>query len=160
MNEIATCLWFESEGEEAARFYCDLFPDSRIDSIHKAPMDWPGDNSGDTLLVEFTVRGRAMTALNGGPNAAHSMAMSLQIFTETQEETDRYWSALLADGGQEMACSWLKDKWGVHWQIVPTVLMEGLRHSDESVRLRANTAMQQMVKIDHAAVEAAIAGDV
>ena len=159
MDNIATCLWFERHAEEAARLYCDLFPDSRIDAVNKAPMDWPGGNMGDTILVEFTLRGCSMTALNGGAGTPHTMAMSLQVFTETQDETDRYWCALLADGGEEMACSWLKDRWGVHWQIVPKVLMAGLRHEDEQARLRTNMAMMQMVKIDHAAIEAAIAGD-
>lgn len=158
-DTIATCLWFESEAEEAARFYCELFPDSHIDEVHKAPMDWPGGSKGDTLMVEFTLKGRSMTALNGGPNMPHSMAMSLQVYTDTQEETDRYWSGLLEGGGSEMACSWLKDRWGVHWQIAPEVLMEGLRHPDEAIRLRTNTAMFRMVKIDHAAITAAIAGE-
>ncbi|WP_340586766.1 VOC family protein [Erythrobacter alti] len=158
MDDIATCLWFEKEGEEAARYYCGVFPDSGINAVHKAPMDWPGGSVGDTILVEFTLRGRSMTALNGGAGSPHTMAVSLQVFTETQEETDRYWSALLADGGEEMACSWLKDRWGVHWQIVPRVMMEGLRHEDEQVRLRTNMAMMQMVKIDHAGIEAAITG--
>ena len=156
--KLATCLWFDGDAEEAVRFYCGILPGSRIDSVNKGPLDWPGGKAGDVITVEFTLRGAAMVALNGGPGTPQTMAMSLQVFTETQEETDRYWDALLADGGEPFACSWLKDRFGVHWQIVPTVLMEGLRHFDAEVRLRVNAAMMQMVKIDHAAIEEAIAG--
>lgn len=155
--KIAPCLWFDGNAEEAVRFYCDILPDSRIDSINNGPLDWPGGKTGDVITVEFTLCGAAMVALNGGPGTPHTMAMSLQVFTEMQEETDRIWDALLADGGEPMACSWLKDRYGVHWQIVPRVLMEGLRHSDDDVRLRVNMAMMGMVKIDHAGIEAAIA---
>ena len=155
---MATCLWFDKESEEAARFYCALFPDSAIKDMQLAPGDYPGGEKGDVITVDFTVLGQPFLALNGGADAEFSNAVSFQVFTDTQAETDRYWEALLADGGEPMMCSWLTDKFGVRWQIVPRVLMEGLRHRDEAVRTRVFTAMGTMQKIDHAAIEAALAG--
>ena len=157
-NAMATCLWFDKQSEEAAGLYCDLFPDSQIREVTRAPGDYPGGKSGDVLTVDFTVLGRPFLALNGGPDAGFTDAVSFQVFTDTQEETDRYWDALLADGGEPMMCSWLKDRFGVRWQIVPRVLMEGLRHPDSATRERVFAAMGEMQKIDHAGIEAAIDG--
>ncbi|MBX7541015.1 VOC family protein [Qipengyuania sphaerica] len=156
-NAMATCLWFDGKAEEAARLYCDLFPDSEIVETTRAPGDYPGGNAGDVLTVDFTVLGRPFLGLNGGPEAGFTDAVSFQVFTDTQEETDRYWDALLSVGGEPMMCSWLKDRFGVRWQIVPRVLMEGLRHPDAATRERVFAAMSEMVKIDHAGIEAAIA---
>ncbi|WP_416831352.1 MAG: VOC family protein [Erythrobacter sp.] len=155
---LATCLWYASGAEEAARFYCDLFPDSRIDRVDRAPADYPGGKEGDALVVAFTLLGHPHMAMNGRPEGDFTDAVSFQVFTDTQEETDRYWEALTADGGSEMACSWCKDRFGVRWQIVPRVLMDALGHEDALVRSRVFVAMQGMVKIDHAGIEAAIAG--
>ena len=157
-SAMATCLWFDKQAEEAARFYCDLFPDSEIKEIQTAPGDYPGGKTGDVITVDFTLLCRPFLALNGGADAEFSDAVSFQIFTDTQEETDRYWDALLEDGGEPMMCSWLKDRFGVRWQIVPRVLMEGLRHPDMAVRERVFAAMGAMQKIDHAEIETAIRG--
>jgi predicted 3-demethylubiquinone-9 3-methyltransferase (glyoxalase superfamily) len=155
---MATCLWFERGADDAALLYCDLFPESRIDRIDTAPTDYPGGKAGDVLTVNFTLFGQAFMGLNGKADNGFTDAVSFQVFTETQEETDRYWDALIADGGAEMACSWCRDRFGVRWQIVPRILMEGMAHPDEAARRRVFMAMQQMIKIDHAAIEAAIAG--
>ena len=157
-NKLALCLWFESGAEEAARFYCDLFPDSEIHAVNRSPSDWPGGKAGDALTIDLTLLGLPTMAMNGNTDDTFSNAMSLQVFTETQEETDRYWDALLGDSGSPMACSWLTDRFGVRWQVVPRILMEGLAHEDPETRGRVFAAMQQMVKIDHAGIEAALAG--
>ncbi|EDL48977.1 VOC family protein [Erythrobacter sp. SD-21] len=157
-SPMATCLWFDKESEEAARFYCELFPNSEIREIQTAPGDYPGGEKGNVITVDFTVLGRPFLALNGGAETEFTEAVSFQVFTDTQEETDRYWTALLADGGEPMMCSWLKDRFGVRWQIVPRVLMEGLRHSDAATRQRVFHAMGAMQKIDHAAIETAVSG--
>lgn len=156
--KLATCLWFVNEAEEAANFYCDLFPDSEIMRIDQAPDDAPGDMAGQAMIVGFTLLGHAHMAMNGRREGDFTDAVSFQVFTETQEETDRYWDALTADGGSEMACSWCKDRFGVRWQIAPKVLMEGLGHPDPETRGRVFAAMERMIKIDHADIEAAIAG--
>ena len=156
--KLAPCLWFDRQAEEAARLYAGLFPNSSIDHVNAAPGDYPGGSKGDVITVEFTLFGQPVLALNGGDNANFSDAVSLQVFTEDQVETDRYWDALLADGGEPMMCSWLKDRFGMRWQIVPRVLMEGLRHPVAATRERVFAAMNEMVKIDVAAIEKAIAG--
>jgi len=153
-GKLAICLWFDGKAEEAARFYCDLFPDSEIKDVHRAPGD-----PDSVMLVGFTLLGQEMTALNGGGNTEFTEAVSFQVLTDTQEETDRYWKALTAKGGAEIACSWCKDRFGLRWQVVPRVLMQGLAHENAAVRGRVFEAMQHMVKIDHAHIEAAIAGN-
>lgn len=156
-KKLATCLWFEHQAEEAARFYCDLFPDSEITRIDRAPGDYPGGTAGDVLTIAFTLLGHPHMAMNGRREGDFSDAVSFQVFTHTQEETDRYWAALTADGGKEMACSWCTDRFGLRWQVVPHVLMDGLGHEDQAIRGRVFEAMMTMVKIDHAAIEGAIA---
>ena len=157
-DKLALCLRFESGAEEAARFYCDLFPDSEIHAVNRSPTDWPGGKAGDVLTIDLTLLGLPAMAMNGNTDDTFSNAMSLQVFTETQEETDRYWNALLGDTGAPMACSWLTDRFGIRWQVVPRILMEGLGHEDPETKGRVFAAMQQMVKIDHAGIEAALAG--
>ncbi len=158
-SKIATCLWFEREAHDAAQLYCGLFPDSRIERVDTAPTDYPGGKAGDVLTVGFTLLGQPFMGLNGKAENGFTDAVSFQVFTDTQDETDRYWAALTADGGGEMACSWCHDRFGVRWQIVPRVLMDALGHPDHGVRQRVFAAMQSMVKIDHAAIETAIRGD-
>lgn len=158
-RRIATCLWFERDALEAARLYCGLFPDSAIERVDTAPADYPGGKAGDVLTVNFTVLGQAFMGLNGKAQNGFTDAVSFQVFTDSQEETDRYWDALTADGGGGMACSWCYDRYGLRWQIVPRVLMDALGHPDAAVRARAFEAMQTMVKIDHAAISAAVAGE-
>lgn len=157
-GKIALCLWFENGAEEAAQFYCDLFPDSEVHAINRSPTDWPGGKAGDVVTIDLTLLGLRTMAMNGNTDDTFGNAMSLQVFTDTQEETDRYWDALLGETGSPMACSWLTDRFGVRWQVVPRVLTEGLGHDDPAVRQRVFAAMMEMVKIDHARIEAAIAG--
>lgn len=156
---MAICLWFDGTAEEAAQSYTSLFPDSAMGKVNRAPEDWPGGSAGDVITVDFSMLGHRVMGMNGGSHTQFTEAVSFQVFTDTQEETDRYWDALLAGGGEPMACSWLKDRFGVRWQVVPRVLMEGLGDPDPAVSSRVFAAMQQMVKIDHAAIEAAIAGE-
>src|SRR5579883_2899290 len=151
------CLWFDKEAEEAARFYAATFPDSAVTAVRKAPGDFPGGKQGDVLTVEFTVAGIPCLGLNGGPHFKHSEAFSFQIATDSQEETDRYWNAIVGNGGQESACGWCKDKWGVSWQITPRVLMEAITAGGDEAK-RAFEAMMDMKKIDVAAIEAARRG--
>ena len=151
------CLWFDKNAEEAARFYAATFPDSRVTAVRHAPSDYPSGKAGDVLTVEFTVLGIPCIGLNGGPVFPHSEAFSFQISTETQEETDRYWNAIVGNGGQESACGWCKDKWGVNWQITPRVLTEALAIGGDEGR-RAFEAMMTMRKIDVAAIEKARKG--
>lgn len=158
-EKLATCLWFKQAAHVAAQFYCDLFPDSEITRVDRSPSDWPGGKAGDVITVNLTLLGHPAMAMNGNPGDGFNDAISLQVFTESQEETDRYWAALTADGGGEMACSWCFDRFGIRWQVVPRILMEGLGHDDPEVRGRVFMAMQSMVKIDHAAIEAALAGE-
>ncbi len=157
-DKLAICLWFESEAEDAVRFYCDLFPESEIHSINRSSTDWPGGKAGDVLTIDLTLLGTLAMAMNGNTDDSFTNAISLQVFTDTQEETDRYWDALLGETGSEMACSWLTDRFGIRWQVAPRVLMEGLGHDDPDVKGRVFGAMMEMVKIDHAKIEAAIAG--
>lgn len=152
------CLWYNGGAEEAARFYADTFPDSSVDAVHRAPGDFPGGSAGQVLTVQFTVLGIPCLGLNGGPNFPHTEAFSFQVATETQEETDRYWNAIVGNGGQESACGWCKDKWGLNWQITPIALTQAIAHADRSVAKRAFEAMMTMRKIDIAAIEAAVRG--
>lgn len=152
------CLWYDGTAEEAARFYAETFPDSSVDAVHYAPGDYPSGRRGDVLTVEFTVMGIPCLGLNGGPAFKHSEAFSFQVATTDQEETDRYWSAIVANGGEESACGWCKDKWGLSWQITPKLLMEAISHPDPAAAKRAFDAMMQMGKIDIAVIEAALQG--
>ena len=156
MKKNTICLWYNNDAEEAAQFYAKTFPDSTLGAIHRAPSDFPGGGKkGQVLTVEFTVCGVACIGINGGDAFTHSEAFSFQIATESQEETDRYWDAIVNNGGAESACGWCKDKWGVSWQITPRVLTEAIARGGD-VAARAFEAMMQMGKIDIAAIEAAI----
>ena len=158
-TRIATCLWFNKNAEEAAKFYAATFPESRIIAIHKSPSDYPSGKAGDVLTVEFTVLGQQFVGLNGGPEFTFDEAVSFQVFTDTQEETDRYWNAIVGSGGQESQCGWCKDKFGLSWQIVPRALIEAITARDIVAAKRAMDAMMTMKKIDIATIEAARAGD-
>ncbi|MBS7789197.1 VOC family protein [Roseococcus sp. SDR] len=151
------CLWFDREAEAAARFYAATFPHSRVGAVHRAPADYPSGQAGDVLTVEFTVAGLPCLGLNGGPVFPQSEAFSFQIATEDQAETDRYWNAILENGGRESACGWCKDRWGVNWQITPRVLTEAIAAGGPAAK-RVFEAMMTMRKIDIAAIEAARRG--
>ena len=151
------CLWFDKDAEEAARFYAATFPDSKVTAVHKAPSDYPSGKEGDVLTVEFTVLGIPCLGLNGGPDFSHSEAFSFQVATDTQEETDRYWNAIVDNGGQESACGWCKDRWGLSWQITPRTLTEAMAAGGAEAR-RAFEAMMEMGKIDVAKIDAARRG--
>ena len=151
------CLWFDREAEEAARFYAETFPDSAVSEIVRAPADFPSGRAGDVLTVRFTVLGIPCLGLNGGPSFRHSEAFSFQVTTEDQVETDRYWNAIVGNGGQESECGWCKDRWGISWQITPRTLSEALSAGGDEAR-RAFVAMMDMRKIDVAAIEAARRG--
>ena len=152
------CLWFDRDAEAAARFYATTFPDSAVGAIHRAPGDYPDGQQGDVLVVEFTVLGLPCLGLNGGPAFRHSEAFSFQVATADQAETDRYWNAIVGHGGQESACGWCKDRWGISWQITPVQLTRATTHPDRAAAMRAFDAMMTMRKIDIAAIEAAVAG--
>lgn len=156
--KITICLWYDGDAEEAARFYASTFPDSSVDAVHCAPGDFPSGKKGDVLTVEFTVLGTRCLGLNGGPAFKHSEAFSFQVATVDQAETDRYWNAIVSNGGQESACGWCKDKWGLSWQITPIVLTQAITDPDPAVAARAFEAMMTMGKIDIAAIEAARRG--
>lgn len=151
------CLWFDKDAESAAAFYAATFPDSSVGAIHKAPSDFPGGKAGDVLTVEFTVVGIPCVAINGGPTFKQSEAFSFQIATEDQAETDKYWNAIVGNGGQESQCGWCKDKWGVNWQITPKTLIEAMAAGGDEYK-RAFEAMLTMKKIDVAAIDAARRG--
>lgn len=151
------CLWFDKDAEEAARFYAATFPDSRVTGVQKVPSDYPDGKEGDVLIVEFTVCGIPCIGLNGGPAFKPSEAFSFQIATDNQEETDRYWDAIVSNGGEESACGWCKDRWGLSWQITPRVLTEALAAGGGEAK-RAFEAMMPMKKIDIATIEAARRG--
>lgn len=151
------CLWFDRDAEAAARFYATTFPDSAVGAIHRAPGDYPDGQQGDVLVVEFTVLGLPCMGLNGGPAFRHSEAFSFQVATADQAETDRYWNAIVGHGGQESACGWCKDRWGISWQITPVQLTRATTHPDRAAAKRAFDAMMTMRKIDIAAIEAAVA---
>ena len=157
MPKNRICLWFDREAEAAARFYAATFPDSAVGAVHRAPGDYPSGKAGDVLTVEFTVAGIPCLGLNGGPAFRHSEAFSFQIATDDQAETDRYWDAIIGQGGQESQCGWCKDRWGISWQITPRVLTEALAGGGAAAR-RAFQAMMTMRKIDVAAIEAARRG--
>src|SRR5215216_4629210 len=152
------CLWFNKDAEDAARFYAATFPDSKVTAVHHAPSDYPSGKAGDVLTVEFTVLGIPCLGLNGGPAFKHSEAFSFQVATDDQAETDRYWNAIVGNGGQESDCGWCKDKWGLSWQITPVALTQAITDPDPAVAKRAFDAMMQMQKIDVAAIEAARRG--
>ena len=151
------CLWYDGTAEDAANFYATVFPDTRVDSVQRAPTDYPDGKEGNVLVVEFTVMGIECIGLNGGPQFPQSESFSFQVATDTQEETDRYWNAIVGNGGQESACGWCKDKWGVSWQITPRVLTEALAAGGDEAK-RAFDAMMTMTKIDVAAIKAARRG--
>ncbi len=151
------CLWYDKDALDAARFYAATFPKSKVTAISHAPTDYPMGKAGDVLTVEFTVCGIPCIGLNGGKMFTHSEAFSFQIATDTQEETDRYWNALVKNGGSESACGWCKDRWGLSWQITPRVLTEAMSAGGEKAK-RAFEAMMEMGKIDHATIEAAVRG--
>ena len=152
------CLWYDGDAEEAARFYAKTFPDSSVGAVHSAPGDFPSGKQGDVLTVEFTVMGIPCLGLNGGPAFKHCEAFSFQVATAAQAETDRYWNAILDGGGQESACGWCRDKWGISWQITPLALLEAVQDPDPAAAKRAFEAMMTMRKIDIAAIEAARRG--
>ena len=158
MTKNVMCLWYEDAAEEAAKFYALTFPDSAVTAVHRAPGDFPGGKQGQVLTVEFTVVGVPCIGLNGGPAFKHSEAFSFQIQTEDQAETDRYWNAIVNNGGVESACGWCKDKWGLSWQITPRVLTEAIADPDRAAAKRAFDAMMTMGRIDIAKIEAARRG--
>jgi predicted 3-demethylubiquinone-9 3-methyltransferase (glyoxalase superfamily) len=152
------CLWYDGTALDAARFYAETFPDSRVGAVHRAPGDFPSGEQGDALVVEFTVMGIPCIGLNGGPMFKHNEAFSFQVATDDQAETDRLWNAIVRNGGQESECGWCKDKWGVSWQITPRVLIEAYTDPDRAAAKRAFDAMMGMRKIDIAAIEKAWRG--
>jgi predicted 3-demethylubiquinone-9 3-methyltransferase (glyoxalase superfamily) len=152
------CLWYDGGAEEAARFYASTFPDSTVQAVHRAPGDFPSGKKGDVLTVEFTVLGIPCLGLNGGPMFKQTEAFSFQVATADQAETDKYWNAIVGNGGAESACGWCKDKWGLSWQITPVALTQAITHSDPAVAKRAFDTMMTMGKIDVAAIEAAVRG--
>jgi predicted 3-demethylubiquinone-9 3-methyltransferase (glyoxalase superfamily) len=157
LSKNTICLWYKKDAEEAAHFYAKTFPDSTVGAVHRAPSDYPAGKAGDVLTVEFTVCGVACIGLNGGDFAKHSEAFSFQIATDTQEETDRYWNAIVGNGGAENACGWCRDKWGLAWQITPRVLTDAMAKGGD-VAKRAFEVMMTMRKIDVAKIEAAVRG--
>ncbi len=150
------CLWYDGGAVDAANFYAKTFPDSSVGTVYRAPSDFPSGKEGDILTVEFTVVGIPCIGLNGGPEFKQSEAFSFQIMTEDQAETDRLWNAIVDNGGQESACGWCKDRWGLNWQITPRVLIEAMGNPDRAASKRAFEAMMTMRKIDIAAIEAAL----
>ena len=152
------CLWYDRDAEEAARFYARTFPNSSVGAVHRAPADFPSGKKGDVLTVDFTVLGVPCIGLNGGPAFKFNEAFACQVATADQAETDRYWNAIVGNGGEESMCGWCKDKWGLSWQITPIVLTRAMADPDPEVAKRAFNAMMQMKKIDVAKIEAARRG--
>ena len=152
------CLWFQGGAEDAARFYAATFPDTSVGAVFRAPNDFPSGKKGDVLTVEFTVMGLPCLGLNGGPAFTQTEAFSFQVATSDQAETDRYWNAIVGNGGRESACGWCKDRWGVSWQITPLALTRAITGPDPAVAKRAFDAMMTMTKIDVSAIEAAVRG--
>lgn len=157
-NKNTICLWYDGTALEAATFYAETFPDSAVGAVHRAPGDYPSGKQGDVLTVEFTVMGIPCLGLNGGPVFKHSEAFSFQVATDDQAETDRLWSAIVDNGGQESECGWCKDKWGLSWQITRRVLTAAYTSPDRAAAKRAFDAMMGMRKIDIATIEAAVRG--
>jgi predicted 3-demethylubiquinone-9 3-methyltransferase (glyoxalase superfamily) len=158
MAKNTICLWYDGAAEEAAKFYAKTFPNSAVTAVHKAPGDYPDGKEGQVLTVDFTVLGIPCVGLNGGPMFKHSEAFSFQIITEDQAETDRYWNAIVGNGGAESMCGWCKDKWGLSWQVTPRQLIEGVTDSNHATAKRVFDAMMDMKKIDIAKIEAARRG--
>ena len=160
MTKMMTCLFFDrGQAREAAEFYASVFPDSHVVKANVSPVDIPSAKVGEDLTVEFTVLGQAFLGLNGGPNFKPNEAVSFMVLTENQEETDRYWNAIVGNGGQESACGWCKDRWGFSWQITPRVLLDATTDPDRAAAKRAMEAMMTMGKIDIATIEAARRGE-
>ena len=159
MTKIAPCLWFDGQAEQAASFYAGIFPDTHVDKVNRAPGDYPSGKAGDVLTVEFTVLGSPFVGLNGGPQFKFDEAVSFQVYTKDQAETDRYWNALIVDGGSEGPCGWCKDQFGLSWQIVPQRLLDAMTSPDREAAKRAMDAMLAMSKIDIAAIERAFEGE-
>ena len=160
LNKIATCLWFDhGQARKAAEFYAAIFPDSHVDARHAAPSDYPGGKQGNELTVEFTVLGMKFVGLNGGPNFKFNEAISFQVYTDSQEETDRYWDAIVGNGGEEGRCGWCKDQFGLSWQIVPRALHQAFADPDKAAAKRAMDVMMGMKRIDIAAIERAQVGE-
>lgn len=156
VHKNTVCIWYDNGALDAANFYAQTFPDSAVIAVHHAPGDFPSGRQGDVLTVEFTVCGLPCVGLNGGPAFRQTEAFSLQVATEDQAETDRLWNAIVGNGGQESACGWCKDRWGVSWQITPRILLESVTSTDKALAKRAFDAMMTMHKIDIATIEAAI----
>jgi len=159
MTRITPCLWYDGNAEQAANLYASIFPDSSVDVVHRSPSDYPSGKAGDVLTVDFTVMGMKFMGLNGGPMFKFDEAVSFQVQTQDQEETDRYWNALIADGGAPSACGWLKDRFGLSWQITPRQLSEMMTSPDKAASKRAMEAMMEMGKIDIATLERAFKGE-
>jgi 2-polyprenyl-6-hydroxyphenyl methylase/3-demethylubiquinone-9 3-methyltransferase len=157
-SKTTICLWYDGTAEDAARFYAQTFADSEVGAIHRAPGDYPDGKKGEVLTVEFTVMGIPCLGLNGGPAFKHNEAFSFQVATDDQAETDRLWNAIVRNGGQESACGWCKDNWGLSWQITPRALIAAIADTDRAAAQRAFEAMMQMTKIDIATIEAARRG--
>jgi predicted 3-demethylubiquinone-9 3-methyltransferase (glyoxalase superfamily) len=155
MDKITPCLWFDGQAAEATAFYTSLFPNSRVNKVHRSPADTPSGHKGSVLTVDFELDGRSYIALNGGPEFTFNEAISLSIDCEDQAEVDRYWDALLANGGEPSVCGWLKDRFGLSWQVVPRRMTEMFASSDRAAAERAMEAMLKMVKIDVAELERA-----
>jgi len=158
VSKNTICLWYDGTAEQAARFYAEVIPDSKVGTVYRAPGDYPDGKKGNVLTVEFTVAGIPCIGLNGGPQFKHTEAFSFQIATDDQAETDRLWNAIVGNGGQESACGWCKDRWGLSWQITPRALIDAIADPDPAAAKRAFDAMMEMGKIDIAKIEKARAG--